>query len=114
MTRVRLSVVHRLPQHYRWLDGFNGVKVEPLAATALNDENDLVGLTLLSHDGESAWQVMRELASSLADIQVPCSVVEIEGQPCLFLERDDECTSLCRLKNIGVAIAEPALAPHIA
>ncbi len=112
MTNLQVSVVHRLPQHYRWLHGFSGIKVEPIAASENDADNELIGLTLLSHEGDTAWQVMEELARSLVEIQVACSVVECEGQPCLFLHRNDECTSLCRLKNIGVAIAEPAAAPY--
>ncbi|NDL65781.1 YejG family protein [Acerihabitans arboris] len=111
MTNLQLSVVHRLPRHYRWLNGFSGIKVEPVS-TADGDDNELIGLTLLSHEGDAAWEVMRELARSLVEIQVTCSVLECEGQPCLFLHRDDECTGLCRLKNMGVAIAEPAAAPY--
>ncbi|WP_230492653.1 YejG family protein [Martelella alba] len=105
-----LFVVHRLPHHYRWLKGFSGVKVEPVTLPGGND-NELIGLALLSHEGDSAWGVMRELAQTLAEIQLTCSVLECEGQPCLFLRRDDECAGLCRLKNIGVAIAEPAEVP---
>lgn len=110
MTNLQLSVVHRLPQHYRWLNGFSGIKVEPLGASE-QGANELIGLTLLSDEEGAAWDVMRELARSLLEIQVTCAVLEYEGQPCLFLHRDDECTCLCRLKNIGVAIAEPAAAP---
>ena len=113
MTNIPLSVVHRLPNHYRWLNGFSGIKVEPIASSS-DDNNELIGLTLLSHEGDTAWEVMRELAHSLVEIQIACSVLECEGQPCLFFHRDDECTCLCRLKNIGVAIAEPVFAPPTA
>lgn len=113
MTNLQLSVVHRLPHHYRWLQGYTGVKVEPIIA-ASHDDNVLIGLTLLSHGDDTAWQVMRELARTLAEIEVSCSIVECEGKPCLFLHREDECAGLCRIKNIGVAVAEPAAAPYIA
>ncbi|TCL07274.1 MULTISPECIES: YejG family protein [Sodalis] len=112
MNNLQLSVIHRLPQSYRYLNGFCGLKVEPIDSVG-KGENELVGLTLLNHEGGTAWQTMRELAGSLMEIQISCSVLEYEGQPCLFLHRDDECTALCRLKNIGVAIAEPAAAPYI-
>ncbi|MDI5424820.1 hypothetical protein MJM99_32090, partial [Salmonella enterica subsp. enterica serovar Kentucky] len=42
----------------------------------------------------------------LSDIEVPCSVLECEGEPCLFVNRQDEFAATCRLKNFGVAIAE--------
>ncbi|MGQ7191430.1 hypothetical protein ACUODJ_59100, partial [Escherichia sp. HC-CC] len=30
MTSLQLSIVHRLPQNYRWSAGFAGSKVEPI------------------------------------------------------------------------------------
>lgn len=112
MTNLQMSVVHRLPQHYRWLHGFSGMKVEPIVSSENIADNELIGLTLLSHEGDTAWQVMRELSRSLVEIQITCAVVEYDGQPCLFLHRDDECTCLCRLKNMGVAIAESVAVPY--
>ncbi|MGL9773521.1 MAG: YejG family protein [Sodalis sp. (in: enterobacteria)] len=110
---LHLSVVHRLPHQYRCLQGYTGVKVESVIE-ARHDDNVLIGLTLLSHGDDTAWQVMRELARTLAEMDVSCSIVECDGKPCLFLHREDECAGLCRIKNIGVAVAEPAGAPHIA
>ncbi|EHC36550.1 Putative cytoplasmic protein [Salmonella enterica subsp. enterica serovar Alachua str. R6-377] len=34
-------------------------------------------------------------------------MLECEGEPCLFVNRQDEFAATCRLKNFGVAIAEP-------
>lgn len=99
-----LSVVHRLPHHYRWLAGFTGVKVEPVPPAS--DGDNLIGLKLLSHDGDSAWQVLEKLRLTLAEIQVDSSVVEWEGEPCLFVGGNDEDATLCRLKNVGAAIAD--------
>jgi hypothetical protein len=48
-------------------------------------ENSLVALKLLSPDGESAWPVMHKLSQALSDIEVDCSVLECEGEPCLFV-----------------------------
>ncbi|KOC89355.1 YejG family protein [Winslowiella iniecta] len=106
MNTLQLSVVHRLPQSYRWCAGLAGGSVEPLEISALAHDNDLIGLKLLSHDGELAWDIMHMLKASLVDIQVECSVVEWQGEPCLFVHRDDESATNCRLKNQGVAIAE--------
>ncbi len=106
MNTLQLSVVHRLPQHYRWSGGLTGGSIEPHALHSLSDEGDLVGLKLLSHEGKLAWDVMDTLKAALADIQVECSVVEWEGEPCLFVHCNDECAATCRLKNQGVAIAE--------
>ena len=50
MNNIQLSVVHRLPQSYRWLSGFIGAKVEPTPLTTIDDTHDLMGLKLLSHD----------------------------------------------------------------
>ncbi|MDU7371622.1 MAG: YejG family protein [Klebsiella michiganensis] len=87
MNTLQLSIVHRLPQSYRWLAGFAGSRVEPIP--------------------ESAWPVMHKLSQALSDIEVDSSVVECEGEPCLFVNRQDEFAATCRLKNFGVAIAEP-------
>ena len=104
---VQLSVVHRLPQGYRWLEGFTGAKVEPIPQNGPSGEGGLVALKLLSPDGDNAWPVMRILSQALSDIEVDCSVLECEGEPCLFVSYQDECAATCRLKNVGVAIAEP-------
>lgn len=107
MTTLQLSIVHRLPQNYRWSAGFAGSKVEPIPQNGQSVENSLVALKLLSPDGDSAWPVMHKLSQALSDIEVPCSVLECEGEPCLFVNRQDEFAATCRLKNFGVAIAEP-------
>ncbi|OON37068.1 hypothetical protein BTJ39_20945 [Izhakiella australiensis] len=106
MNTLQHSVVHRLPQSYRWSAGLNGIAVEPLTIGGLQGEDDLIGLRLLSHNGEPAWNVMRHLQATLAEIQLVCSVLEWEGEPCLFVQRNDEHATTCRLKNYGVGIAE--------
>lgn len=103
---LQLSIVHRLPQSYRWRAGFAGSKVEPIPQQSGPCENALVGLKLLSPDGEKAWPVMQTLSQALSDIEVDCSVLECEGEPTLFVNRQDEFAATCRLKNFGVAIAE--------
>ncbi|WP_414164323.1 YejG family protein [Superficieibacter sp. BNK-5] len=107
MTHQQLSIVHRLPQSYRWLSGFAGSRVEPIPQSTPACENCLVALKLLSPDGDNAWPVMHTLSQALSDIEVDCSVLECEGEPCLFVSRQDEFAATCRLKNFGVAIAEP-------
>ncbi len=100
------SVVHRLPQSYRWLSGFAGIKVEVIPLPADEEDSNLIGLKLLSPEGESARQVLQGLNLSLREIQVESNIVECEGELCLFVKRDDESATMCRLKNIGTAIAE--------
>ncbi|WP_192458423.1 YejG family protein [Musicola keenii] len=115
MNNLQLSVVHRLPQSYRWLSGFTGVNVEPVPLNTMGnnaDDNPLIGFKLLSHDGEDACYIMRQLQQSLDEIQVQCAIVEWEREPCLFLHRQDESTALCRLKDVGVAIAESVCARY--
>ncbi|MBV7407108.1 YejG family protein [Enterobacter sp. ENT03] len=107
MNTLNLSIVHRLPQNYRWLAGSAGSKVEPIPHNGQSGDNCLVALKLLSPDGDSAWPVMHKLSEALSDIEVDCSVLECEGEPCLFVNRQDEFAATCRLKNFGVAIAEP-------
>ncbi len=111
MNNIQLSVVHRLPQSYRWSSGFTGVKVEPLASfVGTEEDNNLVGIKLLSHQGQDAWQIMHKLNQHLQEIQVESAVVEWEKEPCLFVHIHDESTAMCHLKNVGVAIAEPVIA----
>ena len=98
MESIQLSVVHRLPQSYRWLSGFTGVKVEPLPFNGVDEDNNLIGLKLLSHEGPRR-QVMQQLNLSLQEIQVDCAIVEWEGEPCLFVQRSDESATMCRLKT---------------
>ncbi|EEW3414117.1 hypothetical protein EAK04_04655 [Escherichia coli] len=106
-TLNRPSSTAELPQNYRWSAGFAGSKVEPIPQNGPCGDNSLVALKLLSPDGDNAWSVMYKLSQALSDIEVPCSVLECEGEPCLFVNRQDEFAATCRLKNFGVAIAEP-------
>ncbi|WJY13512.1 YejG family protein [Pectobacteriaceae bacterium CE90] len=112
MNSLQLSVVHRLPQSYRWLTGFTGVKVEPIPLSGKDDDNNLIGFKLLSHDGTDAWKILHQLDQYLDEIHVQCTVLEWDSEPCLFLHRNDESTALCHLKNVGVAIAESIAAQH--
>jgi hypothetical protein len=106
LSGLQLSIVHRLPHSYRWCAEGPGGKIEPQDNNLLANEQDLIGLRLLSHDGKSAWEVMQQMKMMLAEIEVNGSVVECEGEPCLFVRRCDESATTCRLKNQGVAIAE--------
>lgn len=103
VNRLQHSVVHRLPQSYRW---GAGNRLEPRVSGGAEAEDDLVGLSLLSHQGVQAWDIMQMLKDALAEIQLDCAVVEWEGEPCLFVARDNESATTCRLKNFGVGIAE--------
>lgn len=73
----------------------------------MNEEaNNLIGLKLLSPEGDTARQVLQGLNLSLREIQVESNIIECDGELCLFVKRDDESATMCRLKNIGTAIAE--------
>lgn len=104
-----LSIVHRLPQCYRWSAGSIGSRVEPIVTGRAAEEDNLVGMKLLSPVGDSAWPIMMRLSQALSDISVNALVLECEGEPCLFVQSSDEPAATCRLKNVGVAIAEPVL-----
>ncbi|PPK19205.1 hypothetical protein CSC88_38320, partial [Klebsiella pneumoniae] len=60
---------------------------------------------LLSPDGEKAWPVMQKLSQAVSDTEVDRSVLECEGDPCLFVKLQAEFAATCRLKHFGVAIA---------
>jgi hypothetical protein len=100
---LQSSVVHRLPQRFRWASDHHSA-VETTDGTS--GEQDVIALRLISHDGGSAWEILHQLRDILAAIQVNCKVAECEGQPCLFIQRSDESATNCCLKNQGVAIAE--------
>lgn len=108
MTSLQLSIVHRLPQNYRWSAGFAGSKVEPIPQNGPCGDNSLVALKLLSPDGDNAWSVMYKLSQALSDIEVPCSVLECEGEPCLFVNRQDEFAATCRLKILVWQLPNPS------
>lgn len=103
---LQLSIVHRLPHSYRWRTGFTGSRVEPILQNDRSDENELIGLKLLGYDGEKIASIMDKLSQVLSDIDVASSVVECDGELCLFVSQQDELAATCRLKNCGVAIAE--------
>lgn len=106
MNTLQNSVVHRLPQSYRWGAGPMGTCVEPLILNSHKADDDLIGLTLLSQSGKQAWEIMQIIKDALMEIQIDCAVVEWAGEPCLFVARHDESAATCRLKNFGVGIAE--------
>ncbi|SFN88311.1 YejG family protein [Xenorhabdus japonica] len=106
MNNIQLSVVHRLPQSYRWSSGFVGTKVEILPAEETDLRNSLMGLKLLSHEGEKAWEILQAINQSIADMQILSAVIEWGGEPCLFFAKEDESAVICRLKTLGAAIAE--------
>nr|WP_268991404.1 hypothetical protein [Limnobaculum eriocheiris] len=107
---MKLSVLQRLPQFYHWYAGEIGSRVEPallpeLSAETGNDDS-LVGLKLLSYPDHQAWAVMHKISQYLNGIGIENSIIENEGEPCLFINSQDEPIALCRLKNIGIAIAD--------
>jgi len=99
---LQLSIVHRLPQRFRWASD----RHSDIEADEALDDQEFVALRLISHDGIPAWEILQQLKEVLAEIQVDCKVAECEGQPCLFIQRRDESATNCCLKNQGVAIAE--------
>ena len=104
---LQLSIVHRLPQRFRWTsDRHSAIEADD----GTLDDQDFIALRLISHDGIPAWEILQQLKEVLADIQVDCKVAECDGQPCLFIPRRDESATNCCLKNQGVAIAETFIA----
>lgn len=104
-TMLQLSVVHRLPQHYRWSVDHVG-EIERQETVNGGHDEDLVALRLLSHDGHLALEILLQLQQTLTQIQVDSKIAQCEGQPCLLIPRVDESAASCCLKNQGVAIAE--------
>ncbi|QBH95902.1 hypothetical protein EKN56_05485 [Limnobaculum zhutongyuii] len=110
MSTMKLSVLQRLPQFYHWYAGEIGSRVEPALLPELSDKTDnddsLIGLKLLSYPDRQAWEVMHKISQYLNGIGIENSIIENEGEPCLFINSQDEPIALCRLKNIGIAIAD--------
>ncbi|MDF7680719.1 YejG family protein [Enterobacteriaceae bacterium ESL0689] len=109
MDILQRAVVSRLPQYYRWQAGFTGSKVEPVPQNGVQTENNLVAIKLISPEGENAWPAMNKVGQALSGIDVDCSIIEYDDAPCLFVKQQDEFLAIGRLKNFGVAIAEPFL-----
>ncbi|MEQ4675479.1 hypothetical protein ABN063_13000 [Providencia vermicola] len=105
MEKLGLSVVHRLPQSYRWLSGKIGTDVEVVPMNDVDSDN-LVGLKLLSHDCATDCIAMQKLSESLSDMQISSAILEWQKEVCLFIHANDELAAMCRLKATGVAIAE--------
>ncbi|AWS51973.1 MULTISPECIES: hypothetical protein [Providencia] len=105
MEKLGLSVVHRLPQSYRWLSGKIGTDVEVVPMNDA-DSDKLVGLKLLSHDCATDCIAMQQLSESLSDMQIANAILEWQKEICLFIHANDELAAMCRLKASGVAIAE--------
>lgn len=109
---MKLSVLQRLPQFYHWYAGSAGTKVEPAELSDLineksgSGEDNLIGLKLLSYPGPRSRQVMHKISQYLSAIDIVNSVVDVDGEPCLFVNFHDEAIALCCLKNLGIAIAE--------
>ena len=89
MNSNALSVVSRLPQHYRLAGNDDGRRLEALPESLQSREDSLTGLKLLSHGHHSTYDALCAIRSHL------------EG-----LQSDDESTALCALKTAGAAIAE--------
>ncbi|WP_159564733.1 hypothetical protein [Budvicia diplopodorum] len=107
---MKLSVLQRLPQFYHWYTGPAGTKVEltvlPDVFNEQNERDSLIGLKLLSYPGPRSWQVMHNISQYLNGINIENSVIDIDGEPCLFVNSHDDAIVLCCLKNLGIAIAE--------
>lgn len=97
------SIVHRLPQRFRWDSEFRKAVI---AEEGIGSDQDLIALRLISHDGLSARDILCQLRDVLAAIQVESKVAEYAGTPCLVIRPGDESAANCCLKNQGVAIAE--------
>ncbi|HAH12078.1 MAG TPA: hypothetical protein DCL47_00905, partial [Pantoea agglomerans] len=87
---LQLSIVHRLPQHFRWASDHHSAIAYDVTTL---DEQHFVALRLISHDGIPAWVMLRLLSEVLADIRVVCQEAEGDGEACLFIRRRAECAA---------------------
>lgn len=109
---MKLSVLQRLPQFYHWYAGSVGTKVELAELSELTNESsgsrkdNLVGLKLLSYPDSYSRNIMYKISQYLSAIDIVSNVIDIDGEPCLFVSFHDEAIALCCIKNLGIAIAE--------
>lgn len=112
MGNLKLSVMHRLPQNYRWLTGHTGEKIEVMPDNISSSEsNILIGFKVLCHDISDNLAVLKYLSSALDEIQIANDLLEWQGQVCLFIRYEDESLAICHFKTVGVAIAESITLP---
>lgn len=112
MDNHKLSVIHRLPQNYRWLTGYTGKKIEVMPDNISSSKsNILIGFKVLCYDIGDNLAVLKHLSSALDEIQVANDLLEWQGQICLFIRYEDEGLATCHFKTAGVAIAESITLP---
>lgn len=112
MGDFKLSVIHRLPQNYRWLTGHMGKKIEVMSDNISSSKsNMLIGFKVLSYDISDNLVVLKHLSSALDEIQIANDLLEWQGQVCLFIRYEDESLAICHFKTAGVAIAESITLP---
>ncbi|MFS1539848.1 MAG: hypothetical protein ACL7BU_15470 [Candidatus Phlomobacter fragariae] len=112
MGNFKLSVIHRLPQNYRWLTGHTGEKIEIIPDNISSSKsNILIGFRVLCYDISDNLAVLKHLSSVLDEIQIANNLLEWQGQVCLFIRYEDESLAICHLKTAGVAIAESITVP---
>lgn len=112
MGNLKLSVIHRLPQNYRWLTGHTGKKIEVMPDNVSSSKsNILIGFKVLCYDISDNLAVLKHLSSALDEIQIANDLLEWQGQICLFIRYEDEGLATCHFKTAGVAIAESITLP---
>lgn len=107
---MKLSVLQRLPQFYHWYADSTGTKVEPAVLPEIfneeSEKDNLIGLKLLGYSGPHSRQVMHKISQYLKGFDIENSVIDVDGEPCLFVNSFNEAIAICCLKNLGIAIAE--------
>ncbi|HGJ5874051.1 MULTISPECIES: hypothetical protein [Arsenophonus] len=112
MGNFKLSVIHRLPQNYRWLTGHIGKKIEVMPDNISSSKsNILIGFKVLCYEISDNLAVLKHLSSALDEIQIANDLLEWQGQICLFIRYEDEGLATCHFKTAGVAIAESITLP---
>ncbi|MQC12771.1 hypothetical protein C4513_18245, partial [Morganella morganii] len=94
MNSNALSVVSRLPQHYRLAGNDDGRRLEALPESLQSREDSLTGLKLLSHGHHSTYDALCAIRSHPGGLRLHSLVLTWEGGPCPFVTRDDDSTAL--------------------
>lgn len=69
MGNFKLSVIHFLPQNYRWLTGHTGEKIEAMPNNISSAKsNTLIGFKVLYCDISDNLLILKQLRSALDEI----------------------------------------------
>ena len=86
MNSNALSVVSRLPQHYRLAGHDDGRRLEALPESLQSREDSLTGLKLLSHGHHSTYDALCAIRSHPEGLQIDSLILTGKGSRACFTQ----------------------------